>query len=116
MAFLAKSSDEILRNALSALTNNTPITSVGPGSIARAITEAITTELGDLYSIMDFNLNLNMVSTAMGSVLDLMGQLYNIPRKSISDIAAIDKSLGSFYFYLDSPAPQVVTIPNGTLV
>lgn len=116
MAFLAKTTDEILRNALSNLTEQTPITSVGPGSIARAITEAITTELGDLYSIMDFNLNLSMVSTAMGSVLDLMGQLYNVERKTISDIAAIDKSLGSFYFYLDSPAPSAFTIPSGTRI
>lgn len=114
MAFLAKSKSEILRNVLSKLTSNTPITSVGPGAIARSIAEAITDELGDLYSVMDFNLTLNVVSTAQGNALDLMGQLYAVQRKTISDIATIDKSLGSFYFYLDSPAPSAFSIPSST--
>jgi len=116
MAFLAKSKDEILRNVLSKLTANTPITSIGPGAIARSIAEAITDELGDLYSILDFNLNVNAISTAQGNTLDLMGQLYNTQRKSVSNLTTIDRSLGAFYFYTASPTAVSFTIPTGTRI
>lgn len=116
MAFLTKTKEEILRNALSKLTANTPITSVGPGAIARSITEAITTELGDLYSILDFNLNVNAISTAQGNTLDLIGQLYNVQRKSISTLSTVNSTLGAFYFYLDSPSPVSFTVPTGTRI
>jgi uncharacterized phage protein gp47/JayE len=115
-AYIKKSSSDILAQALRKVTSNTPITSVSPGSVARAITEAITTELGDLYDILDYNLNQNILSTATGSALDLFGSLYNVQRKTVNDLAAVDKSLGAFVFYTNNPAPFDIVIPAGTNV
>lgn len=113
-AYLRKSKAEILTAALTKLAKNTTITAVSPGSIARALTETLTSELGDMYDIMDFNLNQNILSTATGSALDMLGSLYGTARKSLTNIAAIDKSLGAFYFYLSNTYGSNVTIPKGT--
>lgn len=102
--------------ALDKMQKNTPITSVTPGSVARALIEAVTNEIGDLYDIMDFNVNQNLLSTATGSALDLIGSLYGITRKTIGNLEAIDKQLGAFYFFINSPVLFDITIPEGTRV
>lgn len=116
MTFLVKTKEEVLRSALRKLEKTTLITSVGPGSVARSFAEAVTSEIGDLYSALDFNLASSVVSTARGRALDLLGQLYNTQRKTLSDIATIDASIGAFYFYLDAPYGSSITIPIGTNV
>lgn len=113
-AYIRKTKAEILSNALTKIQKNTPITAVSPGSVMRAFTEAITSELGDMYDIMDFNVNQNLVSTASGSALDMLGSLYGTSRKSLNNLAAIDKQLGSFYFYLSNVFASDITIPKGT--
>src|SRR5688572_9024934 len=102
-AYLIKNKDEILRSALQKLSEKTQITATSPGSVARAMAEVIIEEIGDLYSVLDFNMASSFVSTAQGRALDQLGLLYNVTRKTLADVAAIDKSLGSFYFYLDTP-------------
>jgi len=115
-AYLKKSKTEILSQAIEKLTNNTPITATGPGSIARSITESITSEIGDLYDILDFNISQSYVSTASGAALNALGSLYGVTRKQVSDLEVVDKSLGSFYFYIQSPQASDIVIPAGTNV
>lgn len=115
-AYIRKNSGEVLREALEKIQQNTPITSISPGSVMRALTEAITTEVGDLYDIMDYNLNQNLLSTATGSALDHLGSLYDVERKTVNNLAVIDKQLGSFYFYLQTPALVDILIPAGIRV
>lgn len=114
--YLKKSKTEILTEALEKIQKDTPITNVGPGSVARSLIEAITTELGDLYDILDFNISQTYISTASGSALNALGALYGVERKTTSNLSAIDKSLGSFQFYLNSALPYDVVIPTGTNV
>lgn len=116
MAFLVKTKEQLLQQALFKLRQDTAITATSPGSVARALTEAITNEIGDFYSVLDFNMSSTVVSTAQGRNLDLLGALYNIRRKTLTDIATIDKALGSFYFYLDTPHSSSISIPIGTRV
>lgn len=116
MSFLTKDQNVILRQALSKLADTTQITSVGPGSIARALTEVITKELGDLYAVMDFNVSMAFLSTASGRALDLIGELYDVRRKILSELAVIDQTIGAFNFYVDTPAPYEIVIPAGTQV
>ena len=114
--FLRKNPTEILRQALRKLEESTPVRAVGPGSVVRAFAEAITTELGDVYDALDFNMAQSVISTASGTALDLLGSLYNVPRKTLSTVATADKKVGSFYFYLNSPHNVDITIPIGTKV
>ena len=116
MAFLVKQREEILQQILSRLQSNTPISATSPGSVARAIAEAVSTELADLYSILDFNLSVSVLSSAQGRALDLMGSLFNVQRKTLTSLAATGTTIGSFYFYMDTPNPEQFVIPKGTQV
>lgn len=115
-AYLIKNKDEILRKALTKLERDTGLTATAPGSIARTMTELITTELGDMYDLLDFNLSQHFVSTATGSALDMLGMLYGVERKSETNLLTIAKNTGTFYFYLTSPATTNIIIPSGTSV
>jgi len=84
--------------------------------VARALTEVITMEIGDFYDILDYNIAQTVISTATGRALDLIGQLYGVTRNSLGEVATIDQSVGSFYFYLDQPHTADITIPAGTRV
>lgn len=116
MAFLAKTSQQILTESLAKITNSTTITATSPGSVARAFTEAISIEMGALYSVLDFNFNQQNISTASGISLDQIGSLYNITRKTIANITTIDRALGAFYFYIPAIFDQNIIIPTGTLI
>lgn len=115
-AYYKKTSDEILSQALKKLQEKTPITSTGPGSIARALIEVITDELGDFYSILDFNMSQTAISTATGRSLDLMGDLYNVKRKTLTDLATVDAQVGAFYFYTNNAWGSDILIPRGTQI
>lgn len=114
--FVGKNRADILRQALTKLEQQTPVKAVGPGSIARSFAEAITTELGDFYSALDFQVAQSVISTATGRSLDLIGELYNTKRRTVTELAQIDKKLGAFYFYIDTPHNAPITIPIGTAV
>lgn len=114
--YFKKSQDQILREALDKIKKDTIINATGPGSVARAITEAITTELGSFYDIMDFNISQSLISSATGVALDKLGSLYNVTRKTISSIAKEEQRVGSFYFYLESTHVNDIVIPSGTRV
>lgn len=111
-----KSRGEVLRNALKRLETQTPITATSPGSVARALTEAISNEIGDFYDLLDFNISQTLISTAAGNALDRIGALYNVSRKSLSEINVIDVTTNAFYFYLETPFHQSITIPAGTAI
>lgn len=113
-AYLKKTQAEIMSQALAKLQNDTPITALGPGSIARALVEAVSMQLGDMYDILDYNINQTLVSSASGTSLDMLGKLYQTERKGISELAVIDKRVGSFIFYLQAPYGSDIAIPKGT--
>lgn len=114
--YARKQRADILREALYRLEKQTPITAVSPGSVARTFTESITEQLGDMYDALEYNLAQSVLSTASGRSLDLLGELYGVKRRTLSDLAATDAQVGAFYFYLDSPTVGNVVIPAGTRV
>ncbi len=114
--YFKKNHDQILREALAKIERDTQINATNPGSVARAITESITTELGDYYDILNVNLTQSLISTATGSALDKLGSLYNINRKTVGSVARAEQKVGSFYFYIDSTYENPITINAGTRV
>lgn len=115
-SYVAKERSDILRLALQKLQSETSITSIAPGSVARALAEVLVDEISDFYSALDFNMSMGLVSTAQGRALDLIGSLYNVQRKDLSEVATINQSVGVFYFYLDAPIQDNITIPQGTRI
>lgn len=114
--YLQKTKEEILRQSLNKLANRTDITATSPGSVARTLVELLSDDLGDFYSILDFNLQQNVLSTATGRSLDLIGSLHNVTRKTLGTFAAVTETAASFYFYSETPVPYDIVIPRGTRV
>jgi uncharacterized phage protein gp47/JayE len=112
----AKQKEDILMSVLNSLEKNAGITAIYPGSIARAFADAVSTEIADLYSSLNFSLRQGALSTASGRNLDLIGDLYGVTRKQISDIAAIERQSFNIEFLIQRPYSQPITIPKDTLI
>jgi uncharacterized phage protein gp47/JayE len=114
--FVKKNRLEILNQALDSVGKRTSITARSPGSVVRALTEALTTELGDVYDAMEYNISQSMVSTASGNALDRIGELYGVSRNTLSVSSAVSAETGSFYFYIDTPHFEDILIPARTKI
>lgn len=111
-----KGRSEILVSILNGLEKNAGITAIYPGSIARAFAEAISSEVSDLYEAFKFSLSQNNLSTASGRNLDLIGDLYGIPRKSVSSVTAQERQSYNIEFFLSKAHSADITINKDTLV
>jgi uncharacterized phage protein gp47/JayE len=111
-----KNKSEILTGILDGLQKNAGITAVHPGSVARAFAEAISEEVSDLYEAFRFSLNQNNLATASGRNLDLIGDLYGVRRKSVSQEISNDRRSFNIEFFIDKAHSADVVIPAGTLV
>jgi uncharacterized phage protein gp47/JayE len=111
-----KEKSDILVNVLNSLERNAGISASHPGSIARAFAEAFSTEIADLYSSLNFTIRQGALSTASGRNLDLIGELYGVSRKQISDAAALERQSFNIEFFIDNPYSQNITIPGNTFL
>lgn len=111
-----KNKSEILTGILDGLQRNAGITAIYPGSIARAFAEAVSEEVSDLYEAFRFSINQSNLASASGRNLDLIGDLYGIKRKSVSDEIANDRKSFNMEFFIDKVNSTDIVIPSGTLV
>jgi len=111
-----KSKAEILTSILRNLEKNAGITATYPGSIAQAFADAFSSEISDLYEAFRFSVNQSRLTTASGRNLDLIGDLYGIPRKSVSDYVAQERQTYNIEFFINKQHSRDVIIPRGTLV
>jgi uncharacterized phage protein gp47/JayE len=111
-----KTKSDILVSTLSALEKNAGITATYPGSIARAFAEAFSSEVSDLYEALRFSINQTNLTTAVGRNLDMIGELYGIQRKSVSDVVSQERLSFNIEFFIDKPYSSDIIIPAGTLV
>jgi uncharacterized phage protein gp47/JayE len=111
-----KSKSDILISILNSLQKDAGISAVYPGSIARAFAEAFSSEVSDLYEALRFNITQSNLSSASGRNLDLIGDLYGISRKSITDYASEDRQSFNIEFFTDKAHSTAITIPKDVLV
>ena len=111
-----KTKEEIVVRILDSLERNANITATSPGSIARAFAESFGAEMFYLYESFKEAINQTNLSTASGRSLDLIGELYNVRRKTISDQLVFERSTANIEFFLDRVSTADVVIPKGTLV
>ena len=116
VAINVKSREQMLVATLNALQKNAGISSVSPGSIARAFAEAIHSEISDLYNSMKISIEQSNLSTASGINLDMLGSLYNVPRRTISSELVPERVTANIEFYLNTTHSSNVTIPKNTFV
>lgn len=116
VAMNIKSKEQMLVATLNALQKNAGISSISPGSIARAFAEAIHSEISDLYNSLKVSIEQSNLSTASGINLDMIGTLYNVQRRTISSELVPERVTGNIEFYLNTTHSSTVTVPKGTLV
>lgn len=112
----SKDRSEILVTILNSLEKNAGISSISPGSVARAFADAFSSEISDLYDSFKYNIDQSNLSTASGRSLDLIGELYNVRRKSISASLAENRATANIEFILQTPHSGNIIIPKGTIV
>jgi uncharacterized phage protein gp47/JayE len=101
---------------MNSLSRNAGITNTSPGSIARAFADAVSDQIGDLYTILKYNMDQTMISTASGRNLDLIGELYSVKRKQVTETLAADRNLANVIFSIAKSYSRTIIIPKGTLV
>jgi uncharacterized phage protein gp47/JayE len=75
-----KSLTELNEQSINDLQNNTEITNMSIGGVARTMLEVINKQLSDYYNVLDINQAMGFLSSAEGYFLDLIGDLFNMPR------------------------------------
>jgi len=117
-------STAITSQAIRNLSNNTPITFFGQGSIARTLVEIMANEIELLYDNIDLNLSQSKLATASGVFLDIIAQQFGLIRHegSSGSILAEDKAVrfftrsGRLIDYLQTSGPTSGVIPGGTKI
>ncbi|RMH13284.1 MAG: hypothetical protein D6698_14200 [Gammaproteobacteria bacterium] len=125
MAIRSRTFDEMVRDGLEYLSNNTNITFLEQGSIARALVDASMLEINRLQDFVVTNYDNSFLSSAAGPFLDLFGQGFGLPRKGDAR-ARVFKEDRNIRFYVRSgtlgqrlPDPSDPTkgrIPKGTTI
>lgn len=111
-----KTKDEIIVRVLNSLEQNANITATSPGSVARAFADAFGTEMFYLYESFKEAVSQTSLSTASGRGLDLIGEMYNVKRKTLSDQLVYERTTANIEFMLDKPYVSDIIIPKDTLV
>jgi uncharacterized phage protein gp47/JayE len=108
--------EEITSRIITALEQNAGITSTSPGSVARAFADAFGTEMFYLHESFKEAVSQSSLSTAYGRSLDLIGDLYNVKRKTLSEELTYERSTANIEFILNSPYVSDLIIPKGTII
>ncbi|GAK42061.1 putative baseplate protein [Paenibacillus sp. TCA20] len=86
MALIKRTANEILSDAMTILSRNTPITNYKPGAIARSLLESMKDEFPNLYDFAEETLNMGFLSKADDEYLDLIGALFSYPRRMVETV------------------------------
>lgn len=111
-----KSKQQILSKIMTSLEKNAGISANHPGSIARALAEALAIEIGDLYEALKFSIDQTSLSTASGRSLDLIGELYGTFRRNVSEDIQQERASFNIEFSIGAPHSAAINIPSGTIV
>jgi len=114
-----KTYEELVGEALNGLQNNTDVTNVSIGGVARSLLEVVNAQLSDYYNVLDVNQAMGFVSSAQGYFLDLIGELVNVDRMQPqgATVSAADQ-VQRFYVtrgFLSDYVPSLF-IPEGTTI
>lgn len=115
-----KSSTQYASELLAAL-STTGVTNTTPGGKARALADAIASEMGILEANAFIASSQLLLPYATGAALDALGDIYNVPRLAAAD-ASSPSSDNNFEFYVDSGTfgsinnGNNIVIPAGTKI
>ena len=115
MAFVPRTAEEILNDAINYVTINTNITDFNVGSVIRTLLEAVALEDATQYAQMLNILNSFFLANAAGGELNSRAAEYDITRKesspSTGSVRFLDLSLEKAYLVQDLVAGVSTSIP-----
>lgn len=125
MVIRKKNVAELNEQAFQKLIQDTDITALNPGSVARALVEAVNVNIEDLFNTLDLTISQTFLSQSTGFYLDLIGELFGLRRRN--DVRAItysDDQLIRFYVRdgalgdkIPHPtSPDLGRVPAGTTI
>lgn len=100
---------------------NSGIQQLAPGGKARALCDIVADQLGQLENRQFMNLGETMLPFATGSNLDVLGEIYGVPRIQ-KQSASVDSGDQNFRFYVrsgnfgDLNKGQDIVIPDGVRI
>lgn len=101
MGLFAQSEEKLFGEILIDIVNNTTLRRVSPGSKTRAIAQALSKKLGQMYKKFDLNIGLAFLDGAEGKYLDFFGDLLGTPRLG-EQPAKVSLAEQNVRFYVDS--------------
>jgi len=113
---VTKTKEQMLMTVLDALQKNAGINATSPGSIARAFAETINSEIYDLYNALKITTEQSNLSSASGFNLDMIGSLYGVTRRTISEELAQERLSGNIEFFTNRVHSANILIPAKTLI
>lgn len=125
MVIKKKSLAELNEQALDRLVQDTDITAISPGSIARALVETVNVNIEDLFDSLELAISQTFISQATGFYLDLIGELFGAQRRNDVRASVFSDDQAIRFYVRDGtlgdplPHPTDLTlgrIPNGTII
>lgn len=120
-----KSREQLLREMLAGIVQETSITMVGKGSVTRGLASAFSGTIEQVYQVLDDAIVNSFLPTASGFYLDLFGGSFGLPRRQPVS-AAISRTDRSIKFYVNNgnladvlPHPTdsaLGRVPSGTTI
>src|SRR6185369_15611779 len=120
MPLIIANPNNVTTNALNVLQQNTKITNIANGTIAKGIVQSVNNSFNQYFTVLTRDIAQAYISSASGSNLDLIGVLLNTPRGGVSfgSIANSQKFYVSSGNFGSIPGIGVLgnIIPAGTIV
>lgn len=84
MPLIIANPNNVTTNALNVLQQNTKITNIANGTIAKGIVQSVNNSFNQFFTVLTKDIAQAYISSASGSNLDLIGVLLNTPRGGVS--------------------------------
>ena len=111
-----KSKQQILSKITTALEKNAGVNTKNPGSVAKALAEALAVEIGDLYEALKHSVDQTSLTTASGKSLDMIGDLYGVIRRTVTADVQEERYSFNIEFSIANVNPSNIVIPKTTII
>lgn len=113
--------EELQLDSFDYLLNNTDITQLSPGGVARSLVDITNQHIAEFYDVLDTDVSMAFLSTSNGFFLDLIGKLFGLSRiqKEQNTVLKDDRNIKFYSLSAGMALSKFITnntIPQGTTI
>jgi uncharacterized phage protein gp47/JayE len=116
MPIFADSKQNIFSDILNDVLSNTNITRSSPGTKTRAIVEAVSNKVGDVWTKFDLNMAHAFLNGAEGKYLDYFADMFGIQRQTELPAAISSEDRVVKFYRVAGDTSDTIQIPQGTVI